>query len=316
MIKNTIEEERPIDLDKEREFPNIEIRDLFKIYKNGNNKVVALKNIQLEIFPGEIVLIMGPSGSGKTTLLNCISGIDKFDAGEILLFGKKTSDITDKTRKFLLKKYIGIVFQFFNLVPNLTARGNIEMPLIIADHSLKETRLRSKQLIEQLGLAERAYHRPNSLSGGERQRVAIGMALANDPKIILADEPTANVDIENANKICDLLTSFISSNPDKSLIIVSHNQELQKLAHKIVFLKNGEIIYQINSQKAISGNVLDKDLNIDQISNCPKCNSTEIITKINLNSNSFIFEGKKMFAYSSIYCSMCRDISLKLIPIN
>ncbi|RLI63241.1 MAG: hypothetical protein DRO88_10405, partial [Promethearchaeia archaeon] len=173
---------------------NISIKNVYRIFNQGKLEVVALKAINLDIYAGEIVVIMGPSGSGKTTLLNCISGMDQVTAGQILIRGYDITRMKDEGIQKILQNEIGIVFQFFNLIPSLTAEGNIELPMTIAKQSEKYKKERVALLVKEIGLENRKHHRPFTLSGGEKQRVAIAMALANNPTIILADEPTGNID--------------------------------------------------------------------------------------------------------------------------
>ena len=178
---------------------------LSKIYKQGKLEVVALNNVNFSIYAGEIVVIMGPSGSGKTTLINCIAGMEQPTAGSVLLRDYEVSKLNDYGKELLLKYEVGIVYQFFNLIPNLTAKNNIELPMMLAKQKKSYIKNRVKVLLNMVGLENQAGQHPNTLSGGEKQRVGIAMALANDPPIILADEPTANVDSISANNRSFLL---------------------------------------------------------------------------------------------------------------
>jgi len=196
---------------------NIECRNVFKIFKQGNLEVVALRNINLKIYKGEIVVVMGPSGSGKTTLLNLISGMVDPTAGKVLVEGRDVTKLKDEEIQKHLQTKIGIVFQFFNLVPSLTARGNVELPLIIANAPANYRRERVKYLLEAVDIENRANHRPFTLSGGEKQRIAIAAAIANDPLILLADEPSGNIDSVAEKKVMEIFRKYIDQNPEKSL---------------------------------------------------------------------------------------------------
>ncbi len=209
---------------------NIECKGVYKIFKQGNLEVVALRDINVKIHKGEIVVIMGPSGSGKTTFLNLISGMVNPSAGKVLVEGRDVAKLKDEEIQKHLQKKIGIVFQFFNLIPSLTAKGNIELPLNIAKASVKYRNQRTKYLLNVVEMTKRANHRPYTLSGGEKQRIAIAAAIANDPLILLADEPSGNIDSVAEMKVMEIFRKFIAQNPEKSLIIVTHNANFREIA--------------------------------------------------------------------------------------
>ena len=184
--------------------PNIRTKDLIKVYRTGKSEVIALRGLDMQVADGELVAVQGPSGCGKTTLLNLIGGIDRPTAGRIEVDGSNLVDFADGDLvKYRLAK-VGFIFQFFNLVPTLTAEENVELPLRLAGKSPSIRAERRKELLELVGMTQRASHRPDELSGGEQQRVAIGVALANDPPLLLADEPTGELDTKTGQEVLDL----------------------------------------------------------------------------------------------------------------
>ena len=215
----------------------VEIKDLYKSYEDG--KIKALNGINLTIQDGEFVSIIGPSGSGKSTLLNMLGALDVPDSGSINVAGNdlKTSK---KLNEFRGEK-IGFIFQLHNLIPNISVVENVEIPMFTQKMSAKEMRIRALKLLEDVGLRDKAEILPNKLSGGERQRVAIARALANDPSIILADEPTGSLDSKTSSKI---LKQLIDLHKDKNvtLIIVTHDMDVAKLADRVIEVLDGEII--------------------------------------------------------------------------
>lgn len=186
----------------------IECNDVFKIYKQGKIEIFALRGLNLTIREGELVVIIGPSGSGKTTLLNVIAGLERPTAGKIIVKKLMMTHLKEKQIEHLLQHEFRIVFQFFNLIPHLTVYGNIELPMLVADKDKEYQKENIKNLLKKVGLLNRAFARPYTLSGGERQRVAIAMAFANRPSIILADEPTGNLDSVSSKKILQIFHEF------------------------------------------------------------------------------------------------------------
>ncbi|OLB40287.1 MAG: macrolide ABC transporter ATP-binding protein, partial [Ktedonobacter sp. 13_2_20CM_53_11] len=183
----------------------IEAQQVKKIYRSGQLRVEALNGIDMAVEAGEMVAIMGPSGCGKTTLLNCLSGLDTIDEGNIFIQGDNLRELSDNERTTYRARHMGFIFQDFNLLPVLSAVENVELPMLIARVPAKKARRRALEMLERVGLLDRARHRPAELSGGQRQRVTIARALTNDPAIVWADEPTGNLDSENAQEILDLL---------------------------------------------------------------------------------------------------------------
>jgi putative ABC transport system ATP-binding protein len=219
----------------------VEVKDVSKSYKMGEVEVKALKDVSLSFNEGEIVSIVGPSGSGKTTLLNVIGALDYADTGSILINGKKLSLMKDKELSFLRRDTIGYVFQNFNLLEEINAEKNIEMPLILANLEKEVRKKRVEELLESVDLTERKSHNPDQLSGGEQQRVAIARALANNPKLLLADEPTGNLDSKTGEKVLKLLIN-LSKMHNKTLIYVTHAVDSAELADRQIHMSDGKIV--------------------------------------------------------------------------
>ena len=226
--------------------PVVETTNLRKTYMLGKVPVNALQGVNLNVEKGDFLAILGPSGSGKSTLLNMIGALDKPTEGKVLINGVDVSSLNDN-RLTELRQGIGFVFQFFNLIPRLSARGNVELTLSIAGQGKAERRKRAEELLETVGLKERMNHKPSELSGGERQRVAIARALANNPKFLLMDEPTGNIDSKTAKEIVGLIKQL---NKDKgvTIIMITHDQQLATQAKKIVKMLDGTIIKEIDQQ--------------------------------------------------------------------
>ncbi len=218
----------------------LKVEMLNKYYVNGEMKLHALKNINFEIGKGEYVTIMGSSGSGKSTMMNILGCLDREFEGEYTLDDIKISQIDEKDISKIRNLKIGFVFQAFNLLPKLTALQNVELPLVYAGVHKNEREKRAKEMLEKVGLGERIHHKPNELSGGQKQRVAIARALVNNPAIILADEPTGNLDSVSEKEIMELFTELNSQG--KTIIIVSHEPEVAQYVRRILLFKDGEII--------------------------------------------------------------------------
>ena len=218
----------------------ITVKGVSKSYSLGEVEVKALDKVSLTIKKGEIVSIVGPSGSGKTTLLNVIGALDYVDSGSITINGKQLSEMTDRELSFLRRETIGYVFQNFNLLEEINAEKNIEMPMILAKIPKEERKIRVEELLEAVGLLNRRDHKPDQLSGGEQQRVAIARALSNNPNIILADEPTGNLDSTTGEKILALLLD-LSKAHKKTLVYVTHQQEQAVLAPRQLIMTDGTI---------------------------------------------------------------------------
>jgi putative ABC transport system ATP-binding protein len=219
----------------------VEARAVEKTYETGKVEVHALRGVDLVVARGEMVAIMGPSGSGKTTLLNCLSGLDSIDEGEVLIEGVSLASKSDRQRTDYRARRMGFVFQFYNLMPVLTAVENVELPLLVARVQAKEARRRAIEALALVGLEERAEHVPDELSGGQRQRVTIARALVNDPAIVWADEPTGDLDSENADEVMQLMRSL---NLERGLtfLIVTHDIGIGRSTDRIVRMVDGRIV--------------------------------------------------------------------------
>lgn len=219
----------------------IELQDVWKIYKIGDITLEVLKGINLSIEENEFVVIVGPSGSGKSTLMNQVGVLDIPTKGKILLEGKDIAKLSESDLAQLRGKKIGFIFQQFNLIPTLTALENVILPTIFQNVPKEERLIKAKSLLAQVRLADRMNHRPNELSGGQQQRVAIARALVNNPGIILADEPTGNLDSKSGQQVMDLLAK-LHWEQKKTIILITHDVELVKYAQKVVHIKDGQIV--------------------------------------------------------------------------
>lgn len=216
----------------------IEVKGLSKVYGSGEAEVKALKNINLNIEQGEFVAIVGPSGSGKSTLLHLLGGVDKPSDGEVIIKGKSIYKLREKELSILRRRKLGFVFQFFNLIPVLTAEENIEMPVLLDNRKIDKNYM--NELLKLLGLEERRNHHPSELSGGQQQRVSIGRALANKPSIILADEPTGNLDSKNSKEVLELL-KYCVKKYNQTLILITHDIDIAKCADRVITIEDGQI---------------------------------------------------------------------------
>jgi putative ABC transport system ATP-binding protein len=218
--------------------PIVQARRLRKVY-HGADEVEALRGIDLVVDRGEMVAIVGPSGSGKTTLLNCLSGLDTFDGGQVVIDGQDLSSMSDRSRTAYRSRNMGFVFQAFNLLPVLSAAENVEIPLLLQGVGAKESRRRSLEMLETLGLAHRANHRPDQLSGGEQQRVAVARALIHKPAVVWADEPTGNLDSEVTNVIVELLVRM--NRTGQTIVLVTHNPQVAERTQRTVRVRDGRV---------------------------------------------------------------------------
>jgi putative ABC transport system ATP-binding protein len=209
-----------------------------KVYHTGEVSVAALRGVDLSVRRGEMVAIMGPSGSGKTTLLNCLSGLDTADQGQIVIDGVSLPEMSDRQRTAYRARRMGFVFQFYNLLPVLSAVENVELPLLVSGVGLGKARQRALESLAQVGLAHRANHRPAELSGGERQRTTIARALVNQPALVWADEPTGDLDSETANEIMDVLLD-LNREQGLTFILVTHDRAVGTRCERIVRMRDG-----------------------------------------------------------------------------
>ncbi len=219
----------------------VEARSVDKRYDTGKLEVHALRGVSFSVGLGEMVAIMGPSGSGKTTLLNCLSGLDSIDGGEVLIEGVTLSSMSDVQRTDHRARRMGFVFQFYNLMPVLTAVENVELPLLVARVPARQARVLALEALEMVGLADRAPHFPEELSGGQRQRATIARALVNKPAIVWADEPTGDLDSENASEIVALLRR-LNGEQGLTFLIVTHDISVGRATDRIVRMIDGQIV--------------------------------------------------------------------------
>jgi putative ABC transport system ATP-binding protein len=219
--------------------PLIQITNIKRDFVLGNEIVYVLKGIDLEINKGEYVALMGPSGSGKSTLMNLLGCLDTPTSGSYILNGKDVSKMHDDELAEIRNKEIGFVFQTFNLLPRTTALDNVALPMVYAGFSKSERKVRAEEVLKQVGLADRMDHQPNQLSGGQRQRVAVARALVNNPSIILADEPTGNLDSKTSEEIMKLFGDIHKLG--NTVIVVTHEEEVAAYAHRIIRLRDGMI---------------------------------------------------------------------------
>ncbi len=227
----------------------LKIENLTKTYGEGNNKVEALNDINLSINKGEFVAIIGPSGSGKSTLLHLLGGLDRPTSGKVIIDEKSIYDFKDEELSIFRRRKIGFIFQFFNLIPVLDVEENIELPVILDNENVDKDYL--DEIITILNLQDRRTHIPSELSGGQQQRVSIGRALINKPSIILADEPTGNLDSKNTREVIELL-KFTAREFNQTLILITHDSNIASMADRVITIADGQIIedsYLNNQEK-------------------------------------------------------------------
>ena len=219
----------------------LRVENAVKSYRQGTNQVTALRGVSFSVEAGEFIAIMGASGSGKSTLLHLCAGLTQSDSGRIEIDNVDLGTLNDRELTLFRRRRIGLVFQSFNLIPTLTARENVSLPLILDGRNSKSDLDKVDALLDQLGLSRRADHKPDALSGGEQQRVAIGRALVTDPAVILADEPTGNLDSENSKLVCELLRD-LSRNQNRTILMVTHEHDVAAYTQRTITLRDGKIV--------------------------------------------------------------------------
>ncbi|MBN2150793.1 MAG: ABC transporter ATP-binding protein [Candidatus Lokiarchaeota archaeon] len=315
----------------------INIFNLYKVYKRDKIEVVALRGLTLHVKRGEILMVVGPSGCGKTTLLNLIGGLDKPTAGKIFIDNEDITDLNYDALTVYRRKKIGFVFQFMNLVRSLNAYENVELPLISLGAPAVERKRRVDELLDVVGLRERRLHYPTELSGGEQQRIAIATALANSPSIILADEPTGELDSTNAHEVMSVFKALISKYPDITVIIVTHDLSLKRYADRLVRMRDGFIDEALQLQYAkeegttLVGedagrqqsagragdleDVLPQYPSISDIKYCPKCNDpriqVSILKAVNVDKPHPLFQIRD----AVIICNECHNVEKVKVKI-
>ena len=222
----------------------IEVRDVSRVYRRGADEVHALEHVSLRIERGRFAALMGPSGSGKSTLLNILAGLDRPTSGVVEVAGQRLGDLSEDQLSAFRARHVGFVFQFFNLIPVLTARGNVELPLLLTKLGKADRRTRAETALRVVGLAERADHKPGELSGGEQQRVAIARAFVTDPEIVVADEPTGDLDAKNAVEILALLRD-LAREFGKTVVMVTHDPRGEAYVDEIHHLDKGVLLDSI-----------------------------------------------------------------------
>ncbi|MFQ6060125.1 MAG: ABC transporter ATP-binding protein [Thermoplasmata archaeon] len=228
--------------------PQIVTKDLIRVYRTGKSEVIALRGLDLKVEDREVVSIRGPSGCGKTTLLNLIGGLDRPTAGSIFVDGTNIVHYSDPELVKYRREWAGFVFQFFNLVPTLTAKENIQLPMRLAGKTSEERKSRTEELLDLVDMHDRAGHKPDELSGGEQQRIAIAVALANDPPLVLADEPTGELDTETGKQMLDLFHD-LNTKFKKTVIIVTHDPRVSAIAHRTLEIVDGKIVGEVATER-------------------------------------------------------------------
>jgi len=226
----------------------LEIRNLWKIYRMGDEKVAALKGVNLDIYPGEICCIFGTSGSGKSTFLNMLAGMEKPTSGSIKILGKEMIPMTEQDLAVFRQKYLGFIFQSYNLLPGMTATENVALPLMFKGVGKKQRERAAKELLRRVGLEHRADHYPGQMSGGQQQRVGIARAFITRPQIVFADEPTGNLDTRTTEDVMRVITSF-SRELRQTIILVTHDPEMAKYATRIIRMVDGCIVEDSGQKK-------------------------------------------------------------------
>ena len=220
--------------------PIIEVKNVTKIYKVGTERITALDNVSFTINKGDFCCLLGSSGSGKSTLLNLMAGIEKITKGEILVRGKDVCKMGEHQLAKFRQKYLGFVFQSYNLLSSLNANENVTLPLIFKEEKVKVRNKKAKEMLEKVGLKDRMKHKPNQMSGGQQQRVGIARAFVSNPEIVFADEPTGNLDSKTANEIMEIIKK-IAKEQNQTIVMVTHDINMSRYANKIVHIHDGHI---------------------------------------------------------------------------
>ncbi len=230
--------------------PIIEVKNVTKIYRVGSERITALDNVSFTINKGDFCCLLGSSGSGKSTLLNLMAGIEKITKGEILIKGKDVCKMGEHQLAKFRQKYLGFVFQSYNLLPALNAIENVTLPLVFKEVSARTRNKKAKEMLIAVGLKERMKHKPNQMSGGQQQRVGIARAFVSNPSIVFADEPTGNLDSKTANEIMDIIKR-ISKERNQTIVMVTHDVNMAKYANKVVHIHDGHIekIVEVNDNE-------------------------------------------------------------------
>ncbi len=236
--------------------PVLEAKQVTKQYQMGEVIVNALTGIDFSVNRGEFVAIMGPSGSGKSTLLHLLGGLDDSSQGEIVLAGQPISQLSDDAITLVRRRKVGFIFQFYNLLPTLTAEENVALPLLIDGQDVRRARDKIKRLLDMVGLGDRRDHKPDQLSGGQQQRVAIARAFVNDPEIVLADEPTGNLDSQSGKAVLELLRRSCDE-LGQTIVMVTHDPRAASHADRVVFLKDGQTVRELRILHKLG---LDEDM--------------------------------------------------------
>lgn len=228
------------------------VRNITKTYRQGDRDVEALRDVSIEVTQGQFLAIMGASGSGKSTLLHLMAGLTTAESGQVLVNGTDLGSMSDKALTLFRRRHIGLVFQAFNLIPTLNAEENIALPVMLSGRVSPQQKTEIEQLMSTLGIASRRRHRPDALSGGEQQRVAIGRALVSDPAIILADEPTGNLDSANSRSVCELLRD-LSVIHNKTIVMVTHEPSVATYAREVAVLRDGRFVDRFSTDGMTDG---------------------------------------------------------------
>jgi putative ABC transport system ATP-binding protein len=235
--------------------PPLVVEQVTKRFRQGDHAVTALAGISLEVAAGQFLAVMGASGSGKSTLLHLMAGLARADDGRVLVSGTDLGQLNDRDLTLFRRRQIGLVFQAFNLIPTLTAEENIALPLMLEKRPKRETDAKVDELMQSLGITRRRDHRPDAMSGGEQQRVAIGRALVTNPTVVLADEPTGNLDSTNSRAVCELLRDLCVIH-NKTIVMVTHEPSVAAYASEVAILKDGKLVERFPTDEAKNGQEL------------------------------------------------------------